>query len=73
MATYARVVDGVVQEIITPAHDDQGNEISIVDRYTPKFVASLVDVSDVSPVLSCGWTYDGSGFSTPPAWSRPLE
>lgn len=71
MATYARVVDGVVQEIILPARDDQGNEIAIDDRYTPEFVASLVDITSITPQPECMWTYDGSTFFKPMPWSLP--
>lgn len=65
METYARVVSGIVMEIIEPMTDSAGNEIAIAKRFTSEFVATLVDVTTVSPQPACWWTYDGKSFSAP--------
>jgi hypothetical protein len=65
MKTYARVVSGIVMEIIEPMTDNAGNEIPIANRFTSEFVATLVDVTSVSPAPTCWWTYDGSKFHPP--------
>lgn len=68
MKIYAYVEDGLVIEIITPAQDADGKEIPISDRFSPDFVAKLVDVSTIQPVPAPGWSYDGAKFSlAPPA------
>ncbi|WP_250865602.1 tail fiber assembly protein [Caballeronia sp. INSB1] len=82
MKTYARIDDGRVVEIISPASygsdvlDQSGNvvhhagdEIAIEDRFTSEFVSTLIDVTDVTPVPEQGWIYDGSTFApyVPPA------
>ncbi|RAS35870.1 hypothetical protein BX591_104200 [Paraburkholderia bryophila] len=56
MRTYARIDSGFVVEIIQPMTDADGNEIPIVDRFTPEFVATLVDVTDSSPMPGSHWT-----------------
>lgn len=66
MKTYARVSNGIVMEIVSPMTDAEGKEIPITERFTPDFVAMMVDVTNVSPQPSQHWTYDGSAFSTPP-------
>lgn len=68
MKTYARVDAGVVQEIILPrtwgiddpneppqffAEDEQPIEV----RFTPDFVAQMVDITNVEPRPEQGWTY----------------
>ncbi|AMM14256.1 hypothetical protein AX768_09260 [Burkholderia sp. PAMC 28687] len=65
MKIYARVMTNVVQEIITPATDDEGNEIPIADRFTTQLVAQMVDITGVTPEPACLWTYNGSTFSAP--------
>ena len=49
MSTYAHIVSGVVVEIITPS-------APIGQCYTAAFVATLVDVTAVSPQPQPGWT-----------------
>jgi hypothetical protein len=44
----------------------KGDEVAITDRYTPEFVAMLVDITNVTPKPDQRWTYDGKAF-TPPA------
>jgi len=63
--TYAYVVDGVVREIIQAAVDEAGIEISIEDRFTPDFVESLIDITDVVPTPDQRWTYTGGVFAAP--------
>lgn len=72
MKTYAHVQDGRVVEIILPmvyefdADDESykaGDEIPINQRFTPEFVATLVDISEVSPQPTVGMAYDGTTFS----------
>lgn len=63
MKTYARIDTGVVVEIIQPMQDGAGNEIPVEDRFTPEFVATLVDVTGMNPAPDQRWTYDGSNFT----------
>ena len=75
MKTYARIYNGLVAEIIEPATytadvvvgdqviHAQGDEVAIEDRFTPDFVAALVDITDVVPEPKQGWTYDGNAFA----------
>lgn len=42
-----------------------GDEIPIDLRFTPEFVALLVDVTDVVPMPDQGWLYSGGMFSEP--------
>lgn len=63
MNSYARIDNGVVVEIIAPMTDSEGKEIPVAERFTVQFVATLVDISTVSPVPQEGWTYNGSTFT----------
>ncbi|VWC14128.1 hypothetical protein BLA6993_05499 [Burkholderia lata] len=63
MKTYAQIYNGRVSEIIPPRLDYAGAEMPIEARYTPQFVATLVDITSVSPSPRVGWTYDGTKFS----------
>jgi len=65
MKTYARVETGIVQEIIAPAIDSDGNEIPIAERFTADLVAQMVDVTNINPQPVCWWTYDGTDFAAP--------
>jgi hypothetical protein len=65
MKTYARIDTGTVVEIIQPMQDAQGNEIGIDGRFTPEFVATLVDITDANPVPQERWSFDGSSFNPP--------
>lgn len=82
MRTYAHIDQGRVAEIIGPlsyAEDvidengevihKAGDDIPIGDRYTPEFVATLVDITDLDPMPTAGMIYDGTNFSeyVPPA------
>lgn len=83
MKTYVRIEDERVAEIILPAVWEAdspagtdpsfkaGDEIPIDQRYTPEFVSTLVDVTDVRPTPVEGDVYDGTSFSSyvPPARS----
>lgn len=47
-------------------HDSYvAGEIPIEERFTPQFVSSLVDVTDVSPLPAYGWTYAAGVFTAP--------
>lgn len=73
--TYARIESDRVIEMIFPATYDAdsadgqdpaykaGDDIPIERRFTPEFVATLVDITDLSPAPEEGWTYDGSTFA----------
>jgi hypothetical protein len=65
MTIYARVSNGVVQEIINPLLDDDGIEFQISIRFTPDIVAQMVDITDCNPMPACWWAYDGRNFSEP--------
>ncbi|MBN3788308.1 hypothetical protein [Burkholderia sp. Ac-20353] len=65
MAKYARVDSGTVMEIIGPIFFEDGTEIPIAERFTPDFVATLVDITNASPSPQQDWTYNGSTFSQP--------
>ncbi len=49
MRIYAFIQDGEVVEIIPPAVGPDGNEIDINDRFTPDFVAQMVDITEIEP------------------------
>lgn len=49
MKTYARIDQGIVMELITTRSDDDGIEYPIAALYHPDFVATLVDVTAVTP------------------------
>lgn len=57
MSTYALIYEGVVQEIIPPAYDEEGNEYPIEVRYAADFVARMIDITDVRPIPAGGWSY----------------
>lgn len=75
MKKYARVVEGVVVEIILPAAYDmdspegvepgwhKGDDIPIDRRFHPDFLATLIDVSDGEDV-AVGYRYQ-DGIFTP--------
>lgn len=71
MKTYARIITDVVSkvqfvaEIISPMQGSDGNEMPIGERFTPAFVAALIDVTDANPQPQQRWAYDGSTFSEP--------
>ncbi|MDN8617882.1 hypothetical protein [Variovorax ginsengisoli] len=43
MNTYARVIDGVIAQIIPPVFDDRGREVSLEERFPLDVVAQLVE------------------------------
>ena len=71
MQTYARIQNDAVVEIIGPLTDENENEIPIAERFTPVLVATLVDVTNITPQPQQGWTaieVDGGWtFNTPSA------
>ncbi|MDR3370728.1 hypothetical protein [Rhodoferax sp.] len=65
MKTYALIKNNLVVEIIPPVADDQGQYVPIDERFTPAFVASMVDVTSFPVEPGVGWSYDGEQFSAP--------
>ncbi|MDF3115892.1 hypothetical protein KPA94_20930 [Burkholderia semiarida] len=65
MKAYARVDKGIVMEIIDPLLDEAGNEVPIEDRFTHEIVSQMVDVTGLSPMPECWWTYSDGQFSPP--------
>lgn len=65
MKYYALVELGVVVEIIPPYVNPDGRDIPIEERYTPDFVARMVDITGMDPQPVPGWTYDGVTLSAP--------
>lgn len=64
MHTYARIDTGIVAEIIQPATwPATGGEIPIAERFTEELVATMVDVTNVSPQPVCGWSATETGGS----------
>jgi hypothetical protein len=55
MTNYARIADGIVQEVI-----EVPEGLSIVDMYHPDLVSALVACADE---VEQGWTYDGKIFA----------
>ena len=43
MATYARMIDGVIAQIISPIFDDKGREVPIESRFPPEVLEQLVE------------------------------
>ncbi len=63
MDNYARVVGGVVAEVIEPIHS-----FAIEERYSADFVLSLVPCAED---VEAGWSFDGSNFHAPVQASTP--
>ncbi len=61
MKTYARIVDGIVAEIVKNSPSDG----PIDQRFHPAFVAAMIEVVGGVPVLP-GWLWDGLSFAPPP-------
>lgn len=73
MKTYARIHEGVVVEFIAPFADADGNEVPISLRFTPDYVAAMVDISPADPKPGLGWTYKRSKFAPPLAYQPTDE
>lgn len=63
MTTYALIYGNLVQEIIPPAYDDNGNEYPIEVRYAADFVKMMVEVPNQNPMPESGWSYINGVFS----------
>ncbi len=61
MKTYARIVDGIVAEIVKNSPSDG----PINQRFHPAFMAAMIEVVSGVPVLP-GWLWDGTSFAPPP-------
>ena len=55
MHMYGRIEDGHIVEIIAPVTWPNGSEIPVAQRFTPEIVATLVDITNVSPQPEYGW------------------
>lgn len=62
MNVYARVAGGVVMELIS-----LDASIPVANAFEASVVASLVNVTSVTPQPQQGWTYSGGVFSAPAA------
>lgn len=62
---YARIVDGVVAEVIDAGDKD------INTMFTAELVAAMVPDPNGEAVERSGW--DGSVFSAPAPWVMPIE
>lgn len=69
---YARVVNGVVSEIIVPHNNLDGKEYTLAQMFAPDFIAECVDVTAL-PDVKQNWLYDGASFSPPPAYVPTRE
>ncbi|MBB3012026.1 hypothetical protein [Cupriavidus alkaliphilus] len=69
MKTYVRIDGGVVVELIRPMVDEDGKDVPIEARYHPDFVATLVDVTDITPIPVQGDVYADGEFTKP----EPLQ
>lgn len=67
MAVYARVKEGIVQEVIGPLLDGSGIEYPIEERFAPDFVEQMIDVTAYNPCPESGWSYVENIFSPPTA------
>ncbi|WP_313064767.1 hypothetical protein [Achromobacter animicus] len=65
MTIYARIDNGAVVEIIPLRLYDDGTEIPIELRFTPQFVATLIDVTNEDPMPDVWWGFDGAKFYGP--------
>jgi hypothetical protein len=69
MSVYARISGGVVVEIIQPVLQSNGTPWPIAECYTSEFVATLVDVTSITPQPAQWWTTTDGGqtFAEPAA------
>lgn len=70
MKTYARILDDKVVEIIQPYAGPDGIEVPVEDRFTPELVATMVDITGVTPQPVEHWTYV-DGIFEPPSVYQP--
>lgn len=73
MKVYARVEGGIVQEIVQPNPDEEGNERPIEERFAADFVAQMVEVTGLNPPPACWWVYDGEHFKAPEVYRPSAE
>lgn len=75
MTRYARVQNGMVEEIVEPLKLNN-RDIAVEQRYTPDLVEQMVAIPDDSPV-DVGWSYapptgeEGSGAFAAPFVANP--
>lgn len=65
MRTYAHVENGVVNELVTPPLDLEGNQYAIELCFPASFVDACVEITGLDPMPDQRWTYDGSIFAAP--------
>lgn len=63
MRTYARIEDCRVVEIVRPFVSEEGVEYAIEDSFTPQFVATLVEITNMDPAPVEGMNYINGVFS----------
>lgn len=86
MLVYGRIQDGALVEIIQPGTYTAegldwiegmpsriGLEIPIAERFTPELVATMVDITEVTPQPQIYWVYDGAAFSEPVPYQSSQE
>jgi Caudovirales tail fibre assembly protein, lambda gpK len=73
MKSYARLDHDVVVEIITPPIDLEGNQYSIDVCYTPEFVATCIEVTNIDPQPEQGWVYNGVAVAPAPPYVPTQE
>lgn len=67
---YARVVDGVVFELIQALQDEKGNEIPLHKVFTEDFVKQCVEVPR-GELPKQGWEFKNAIFSEPLKENKP--
>lgn len=65
MKKHAFILDGLVVEIIEAVTDLAGVVVPLAERFTPDFVAAMVDITSLSVKPGIGWLYDGAVFIAP--------
>ncbi len=73
LKVYARVENGVVQEVIQPLNDLDGVEYPIEERYPVQVLEQLVEITGLSPQPDQGWTYGKNVFKAPTPWESSPE
>ena len=65
MRIYAHVENGVVDELVTPTLDLDGNQYAIELCFPASFVDACVEITGLDPMPGQRWTYDGTTFAAP--------
>jgi len=65
MRIYAHVENGVIDELVTPTLDLEGNQYAIELCFPASFVDACVEITGLDPMPQERWTYDGTTFAAP--------